>query len=982
MENRFTYDQSVYTQPLDDPRAAVLSTVGLIPDENGVVDVTERLQRLLDDVKRRDHRGIVLIPEGKYAISRTVYLPRAVRMIGYGKERPEFILRENTPGFQKPPTDDKGQAVYMFWFTGNTPMEDGTIQDANPGTFYSAVSNIDFTIEKGNPAAVVLRAHFAQHGFVSHCVFHIGEGKAGIFDVGNEMENLHFIGGTYGMYTTKCSPGWPFVLVNSEFEGQREAAVYSRECGLTFSRVRFAHVPAALTVMDGYWEKVCWKDCVMEDITGPALRIAREENSCTQVNLRHVLMRRTPVLLLGKESGKTLPGREEETWIDSLCVGVTVTLENASEPPKRVWDSAFSPVSDWDKAVSSLREEVRLLPPQETWRNVRDWGAMGNGKHDDTAALQRALDEGGPIYLPQGLYRVTDTLQMRPDSALIGMNPISTQLVLDENSPAFAGVGPAKAVLQTSAGGRDVVNGIGIDTACRNPRAVGCRWTAGADSYMNDVKFVGGHGQITPEKENVPVYNASRTADVDAQRPWDVQYPSLWITDGGGGVFKDVWSASTYALSGFMISETETPGVMYQVSVEHHVRHEILLRRVKNWQFYAMQTEEEVAEGSECQPWELSECRDLIFGNVYAFRVIWVDRPYPCVVKAWGCENLVFMNCHNFTQMKYTIENFYQDMDTGRAVGYWQMSLLTVGEKAPGCALPVTPDQPVLLSDGLDAADGLCAGPNGTVFVCDSRLHRLYRWDPKAGALSLLTVLPFRPLSLWCDTAGSLLMVTEYKPVPDSTVEGRREMDSDGYEDRVATSGGCYFPFFRLDRQIRVCALDPEHPEDSLQVLPVRKTADMAPETLLYPMNQWRDDGDMMMSFGTVEPLCYPAPDGKTAVAHHPGLARATGLVPLMIGQEALLVDEYNKCIVKVQVEKDFVLTHPHIVLERGEYSVAKTADGTMYVPDSLLYGGKAGETPCTWRLPHRPAGVLVSTDGAYLYITAREAFYAMRLIK
>lgn len=106
MENRFTYDQSVYTQPLDDPRAAVLSTVGLIPDENGVVDVTERLQRLLDDVKRRDHRGIVLIPEGKYAISRTVYLPRAVRMIGYGKERPEFILRENTPGFQKPPTDD------------------------------------------------------------------------------------------------------------------------------------------------------------------------------------------------------------------------------------------------------------------------------------------------------------------------------------------------------------------------------------------------------------------------------------------------------------------------------------------------------------------------------------------------------------------------------------------------------------------------------------------------------------------------------------------------------------------------------------------------------------------------------------------------------------------------------------------------------------------------------------------------------------
>lgn len=53
----------------------------------------------------------------------------------------------------------------MFWFTGNTPRVEGYIQDANAGTFYSAVSNIDFQIEEGNPAAVVMRAHFAQHGF-------------------------------------------------------------------------------------------------------------------------------------------------------------------------------------------------------------------------------------------------------------------------------------------------------------------------------------------------------------------------------------------------------------------------------------------------------------------------------------------------------------------------------------------------------------------------------------------------------------------------------------------------------------------------------------------------------------------------------------------------------------------------------------------------------------------------------------------------
>lgn len=102
-----------------------------------------------------------------------------------------------------------------------------------------------------------------------------------------------------------------------------------------------------------------------------------------------------------------------------------------------------------------------------------------------------------------------------------------------------------------------------------------------------------------------------------------------------------------------------------------------------------------------------------------------------------------------------------------------------------------------------------------------------------------------------------------------------------------------------------------------------------------------------------------------------------------MIGQEALLVDEYNKCIVKVQVEKRlYPAKSQKLYSERGEYSVAKTADGTTYVPDSLLYGGKEGETPCTWRLPHRPAGVMVSDDGAYLYITARQALYMMHLSK
>lgn len=971
---RFAHCASVYTMQPDDPQAAVLNTSGLIPGEDGLCDVTDRLQNLLDSVKQSRRCGIVLIPEGDYAISRTVYLPRAVRMIGFGQKRPRFILRANTPGFQAAPEKDKGKAAYLFWFTGNMPRIDGEIQDANPGTFYSAVSNIDFCIGPGNPAAVALRAHFAQHCFVSHCVFDIGEGKAGIFDVGNEMENLVFLGGDYGIYTTKCSPGWPFVLVESAFCGQRRAAVRSRECGLTFSHVEICDTPAAELVEDGYWEKLFWKDCVLENIAGPALQIAQEENSCTQINLQNVWCRNVPALLRGRESGRILPGRGGAYIVRTLLHGDDCTLGDAET--KRVSFAETDPLEDF---TPNFPREIVGLPAQSLWTNARDFGAVGNGTADDTAALQAALDQCAAVYLPQGVYRVTDTLRMRGGGALFGLSPISTQIAIDENSPAWAGMGAPKPVLETCRGGRQLVSGIGIDTAARNPRAVGCKWMAGGGSYMNDVKFVGGHGQITPQAENVPTYNPSRTADHDPNRPWDSQYWSLWITENGGGVFKDIWSASPYAEAGVFISETKTPGVMYQISVEHHVRHEILMRGVENWRFLCMQTEEEVAEGPHCQPYELSGCKNLLFANLYAFRVIWVDNPHPSVVRAWDCEALELLNCHNFTQMKYTIENLYVDGNTGERAGFWQLARLRVPAQRPAQPLPARQGEWRTLTDSLDCADALCADFAGNVYICDSRLCRIYRWSPAAQRLSLLTTQHFRPLSLACDTEGRLLVVTEYRPVPNAEIGGVPELSADefGGDD----GGGCYYPFFSLDRRIRVYAMEPGAPEASLTLLPVVPIAEAQPESLWYPLNQWRDSGDMTASFQKADTHCYLAPDGKTAVVHKPALARATGLTRLEPGRPTYLVDEYNKCVLQVQVGPDFALSAPEIWAQRGEYGFAMTESGEAYVPDSLLYVYRDRALLRTIRLPDRPACLLEAGENReFLYVTARRALYALRL--
>ncbi len=110
------------------------------------------------------------------------------------------------------------------------------IADANPGTFYSAMSNIDFEIGDGNPAAIAIRFHVAQHAFLSHMDFHTGSGLAALTQIGNEAEDLHFYGGRYGILTEKTSPAWQFTLIDSVFEGQREAAIREHEAGLTLIR--------------------------------------------------------------------------------------------------------------------------------------------------------------------------------------------------------------------------------------------------------------------------------------------------------------------------------------------------------------------------------------------------------------------------------------------------------------------------------------------------------------------------------------------------------------------------------------------------------------------------------------------------------------------------------------------------------------------------------------------------------------------------
>ncbi|HZY25980.1 MAG TPA: glycosyl hydrolase family 28-related protein, partial [Bacteroidales bacterium] len=528
--------KSYYTLKPDDQAAVYFTPDNFNITSDGKTDVSVQLQTAINQLKTDRNFGILFIPEGSYSISRTIYIPASIRLIGYGKNRPVFILKKNSPGFQDQNPGDKGKATYMFWFTSSIVEEGKEIRDASAGTFYSALSNIDLRIEDGNPSAVALRTHFAQHSFISHCDIHTGSGKAGLFDIGNMIEDVKFFGGEYGIYTTKASPGWQFMMIDTYFEGQRKAAIKTHEAGFTIVRMSVKNVPSVILVDQNYWEKLFMEDCRFEDITGPAIEVSNEGNAHMQVNIRNLNCRNVRVLVHYPElnTNTIAPSGIYNVkrfiyglQMDDLDSEAGITTIYETEPLKAMPGQAISDIPE--------------LPDMKDWVNLKTLGAKGDGLTDDTKAIQAAVDQYPYIYVPQGSYRISETIKLKPSTVLIGLHPLATNFTLIENSPFFGSFGAPEALIEAPAGGTNILTGIGLYTAQNNYRAVACKWMAGEKSMINDVKFIGGHGTMTPGpkvswkwEENKPGQN--QTVQSAAEQAWDTQYWSLWVTNNGGGI--------------------------------------------------------------------------------------------------------------------------------------------------------------------------------------------------------------------------------------------------------------------------------------------------------------------------------------------------------------------------------------------------------------------------------------------------------------
>jgi sugar lactone lactonase YvrE len=929
------YAISYYPLRPEDPRAAYLTKDQFNAQGDGIGDDADALQQAINRIQETTRIGVVFIPEGRYRLSKTIFVWQGIRLIGYGQKRPVLVLGKDTPGFQD------GTGKYMVHFADSRPQAGRPFSDATEFTFYSGMSNIDIEIQEGNPAAAAIRFHVAQHSFLQHMNFHIGSARAAMEDIGNQASDIHVHGGRYGIITKRTAPVWQFLLMDSSFEGQSEAAIHTMEAGFTLVRVRFAHMPVAIKIAPGEVEQLYGQDLWMEDIRSAGLQHGNWRNLHSEVVLTKIACTGVPNFYRGS---KTLAAPSPHYVVDRFTFGLEIG-EDGRESGIRMQYQKHTLA----QPAQAVESNIPALPPMSQWVNVQTLNVKGDGKTDDTAALRAAIEKHPALFFPSGTYRVTGSLGLQPDTVLIGLNPGNTSISLASSLPGFAGEGEPLGVLVAPKGGINIVSSIGIFTGVENPRAAGVVWMAGSQSMLDDVSFPGSGG--------VKYGNS--------------QGPDLLVKDGGGGIFRGNWPHGTVSKAGLRVENTSTPGTIYQMSIEHHIRVESQFHNVKNWKFYALQTEEENPAGMEAIALEVQNCQNLLFANTYMYRVSRTVLPKTYAVMVRSSDGIRFENVKVFSQTRIAFDHSVLDENSGVAARahFFTSFAIKKGMKAPAAnPLPAAVLEKNArlekLASGFSNASGMATDDAGRLFFTDAAMHKIFRWNEADKKAEPIAQIQGQPMVLGFAKPSTLLIVASEKAV------------------------------YSLDT--REPAATPQPAAETVERLPdISLLLPIGLHNMLSILKDLMEHRDYVYRFGSNTAVIsvvenahrgyFYAPGTKTAIlaggTWRP-ILQSSNLAAVSPGEEQYLTSEDDGKTYCVKLEHDGKLT-TRVFAERGGTSVVSDATGNVYIAaDQVYVYAPDGKQLGRLELPERPGSLAFgSPDKRTLFIGARSSLYSIRTL-
>ncbi len=716
--------QSLLTQKPDDPGAVVVTPDQFPVKADGVADDTDALQQAMN----RGRGGIVLIPEGRYRLTKTLYVWTGTRVFGYGKNRPIFVLAPNTAGFQESGRGwPFGDGKYMVHFAASREA-DGTVVDASELDFNSAMCNVDFEVGEGNPSAVCVRFKVAQHSYLSFMNFKVGSGLAALEDIGNQANNLHVTGGKYGIITTRTSPNWQFILMDSIFENQIVAGIKTKDVGFSLIRCNFSHMPVAIEIPEDETDQIYGRDLRFENITKAGVKFGDAKHFKHQVTLVNTACADVPQFLGNALENIEAPGKYYV--VDRLSAGLEIGPDGrevgiVTRHTKRTLQSR-API---------VPSDIAPLPPMEQWFTVTN-----------ASDLQATMNEHRVLYFPMGSYRANAPLMLKADTVLIGLHCTRTTV----------------SAIVTPKGGSNIVSGLGFSPVGQSPNIL---WMSGEKSAMDDIAFNGGGfgggfgrgrgGRGGPNAAGAT--NAAAATNLPAARGADGggfgrgrggaggdSAPYLVVTNGGGGVIRNVWVEGGGRSTGMHVENTSTPGKIYQLSNEHHGRVEVVFRNAQNWDVHCLQTEEEGAN-QNTYALDIQDCKNLLFANTYMYRVSRITLPKTYAIQVRNSDNIVFDNMHIFSQTRLPFDNALLEEGSGvfvRANNFTHLTASKAMKKGSPLPLPAAFARDAkleTLATNFSNATSLTTDDAGRIYFTDAASRKIYRWndaDKKADVLA------------------------------------------------------------------------------------------------------------------------------------------------------------------------------------------------------------------------------------------------------
>ncbi len=408
---------------------------------DGKTDDSDAIQKALDDYPSNNR--IIYLPNGTYLVSHQIEFGISRRFhpdkkidgkdgqhqrltILQGQTRDKAIIKlvDNCPEFQTSGINEKEKDIGRPLVRGVVWTGENVAQH-----FRNAIRNLTVDTGKGNPGAAGVQFNASNQGCMHAVKIVSGDGQGGIgLDIGftgdsgpAEVRHLEVIGFDYGVWASNLNS---FTVWDVKLKGQKKAGIRSPFEVLMLHRVRSENSVPALSIGNRWGSFVTLIDA--ELVGGAADQPA--------------------ILVDGKPSEKHLFARNIK--VAGYGLAVKSTADEKLNVKGDIDEYSYGPIiKAFPDCVSrTLRLPVKDAPavawgdPAKDWANVITNGAIGDGKNDDTVAVQKAIDSGAKVvYFPGGKqYRCTQLILRANIQRLIACEAYLNAeiLVQDGKAPA------------------------------------------------------------------------------------------------------------------------------------------------------------------------------------------------------------------------------------------------------------------------------------------------------------------------------------------------------------------------------------------------------------------------------------------------------------------------------------------------------------------------------------------------------------------